>query len=185
MAIVSLPEQNLTIADASQVKELLATIGIEYDRWGTVELATNADDTTVLEAYRDRIKELKRRGGYSTVDIVTVHSDTPGLDEMLNKFNREHWHDEDEVRFTVHGQGLFNIHPIGQAVVVVEVGPGDMIRVPSGTRHWFNLCGSREIRAIRFFQNKSGWTPFYTGSMAEKNYEPVCFGPPSITFRAR
>ena len=30
---------------------------------------------------------------------------------MLAKFSREHWHDEDEVRFIVEGRGLFHVHP--------------------------------------------------------------------------
>ncbi|HEY5027580.1 MAG TPA: cupin domain-containing protein, partial [Candidatus Angelobacter sp.] len=118
------------------------------------------------------------------VDLVNVRSTTPGLDEMLDKFNREHWHDEDEVRFVVQGQGLFHIHLSDQPVVAIEVGVGDMIRVPRGTYHWFNLCGSRQIKAIRFFQNKSGWTPRYTESTEERDYLPVCFGPAYISPRA-
>lgn len=102
---------------------------------------------------------------------------TPGLEAMLAKFNREHWHDEDEVRFIVRGRGLFHIHPKGRPVIAVEVTPGDLIRVPRGTNHWFNLCGDRDIRAIRLFQDAAGWTPHYTSSGIDAGYEPVCFGP--------
>src|SRR5213082_2220419 len=62
-------------------------------------------------------------------------------------------------------------------VVAIEVEAGDLMRVPRGTRHWFDLCGDRRIRAIRLFQDKSGWTPHYTGSGVDRNYEPVCWGP--------
>ena len=34
----------------------------------------------------------------------------------------------------------------------IEVEAGDLIRVPKGTHHWFDLCADRRIRAIRLFQ---------------------------------
>ena len=183
MAIVSVPKHDLKLTDPAQIKDYLSKIGIDYDQWEVVELAQDANDQAVLDAYATKIDQVKQAGGYTSVDLVNVHSTTPGLDEMLNKFNREHWHDEDEVRFVIQGQGLFHIHPSGRPVVAIEVGAGDMIRVPRGTYHWFNLCGSREIKAIRFFQNKSGWTPRYTESAEERDYQPVCFGPVYISPR--
>ena len=59
----------------------------------------------------------------------------------------------------------------------IEVEAGDLIRVPRGTWHWFDLCADRRIRAIRLFQDPSGWTPHYTESGVDKGFEPVCFGP--------
>jgi 1,2-dihydroxy-3-keto-5-methylthiopentene dioxygenase len=62
------------------------------------------------------------------------------------------------------------------SVVAIEVEPGDLIRVSRGTLHWFDLCGDRRIRAIRLFQDMSGWTPHHTGSGIDRKYEPVCWG---------
>jgi len=122
------------------------------------------------------IDELKSKGGYVTADVINVVPTTPGLEDMLAKFNREHWHDEDEVRFIVKGHGLFHIAPENGDVVSIEMQAGDMIRVPRGTLHWFNLCGDRTVRAIRLFQDMSGWTPHYTDSGVDAGYEPLCFG---------
>ena len=102
---------------------------------------------------------------------------TPGLEGMLARFNSEHWHDEDEVRFIVEGRGLFHIHPTHGPVFAIEVEAGDLIRVPKGTHHWFDLCADRRIRAIRLFQDPSGWTPHYTSSGVDRGFQPVCFGP--------
>jgi 1,2-dihydroxy-3-keto-5-methylthiopentene dioxygenase len=85
-------------------------------------------------------------------------------------------HDEDEVRFIISGHGLFHIHTGAGQVAAIEVEAGDLIRVPRGTWHWFNLCADRQIRAIRLFQDMSGWTPRYTDSGADKNFQPLCFG---------
>jgi 1,2-dihydroxy-3-keto-5-methylthiopentene dioxygenase len=176
MAIVSIPDQNVTLRGPAEIKAFLAGISIDYDWWELVELVDSIDSSAILAAYAPQIERVKEHGGYTSVDVINVNSLTPGLDEMLAKFNREHWHDEDEVRFTVRGRGLFHISSPNYQPVSIEVGPGDMIRVPRGTHHWFNLCGTRQITTIRFFQNKEGWTPHYTHSGLEEKYQPVCFG---------
>ena len=127
-----------------------------------VPSARSADADAVLAAYGREIETLKASGGYRTADVIDVRPETPNLDAMLAKFNREHWHDEDEVRFIVEGRGLFHVHPPGKAVFALEVEAGDLIRVPRGTHHWFDLCADRRIRAIRLFQDQAGWTPHYT-----------------------
>ena len=134
----------------------------------------------MLAAYAPKIDELKRRGGYVTADVIDVKPDTPNLDAMLKRFSSEHWHDEDEVRLIVEGRGLFHIHPVDRPVFSLEVEAGDLIRVPRGTHHWFDLCGDRRIRAIRLFQDTSGWTPHYTESGEDAKFQPLCFGPSYI-----
>ena len=178
MALVRIPDEQRTITDIAEVQSFLAARGIDYERAepGTAVLADAAPDV-LLAAYKPKIDELKARGGYVTADVIDVFPHTPNLDAMLNKFNAEHWHDEDEVRFIVEGRGLFHIHPEQGAVFAIEVEAGDLIRVPRGTHHWFDLCVDRRIRAIRLFQDVAGWTPHYTQSGADKNFQPVCFGP--------
>ncbi len=138
---------------------------------------TDASQEEILDAYSDEIAKLKAAGGYVTADVINVNPQTPNLDAMLPKFSREHWHDEDEVRFIVQGRGLFHVNPKTSPVVGIEVEPGDLIRVPRGTLHWFDLCSDRQIRCIRLFQDASGWTPSYTDSGVDTRYEPVCLGP--------
>ena len=177
MALLTICDQNRTLHDDSEIRDYLLKLGIDYERWPTSErVAADASADTVLEAYAEEIEKLKASGGYVTADLIDVTPDTPGLEEMLAKFDREHWHDEDEVRFIISGGGIFHIHSKTGEVVAIEVSAGDLIRVPRGTLHWFNLCAERRIRAIRLFQDKSGWTPHYTDSLLDRNYAPVCFG---------
>ncbi len=177
MAVLRIPEEKLTITDEAQIRARLGAIGITYERWSTTAVAADAPAEEILAAYAPEIERLKAEGGYVTADVIDVSPATPGLEPMLAKFNREHWHDEDEVRFIVEGRGLFHIHPRQGPVVAVEVESGDLMRVPRGTWHWFDLCAERRIRAIRLFQDVSGWTPHYTDSGAERGYQPVCMGP--------
>src|SRR5207244_2851033 len=80
----------------------LETCGVNYERWEPAQpVAADAPAEEILRAYASEIDELKVRGGYVTADVIDVGPETPGLEEMLTKFNREHWHDEDEVRFII------------------------------------------------------------------------------------
>ena len=180
MALLKIPEENRSLTESSDVTAFLAARGIEYDRLGASPAPADASTDALLAAYAPKIDELKARGGYVTADVIDVNAETPGLEAMLKKFSSEHWHDEDEVRLIVEGRGLFHIHPPGQPVFAIEVEAGDLIRVPRGTHHWFDLCGEKRIRAIRLFQDKSGWTPHYTESGVDAKFQPLCFGPSYI-----
>jgi 1,2-dihydroxy-3-keto-5-methylthiopentene dioxygenase len=177
MAVLRIPDENRTLRELREVQDCLAAIGIDYERWELVPgIDAEASSEEILTAYEQQIAQLKQRGGYVTADVIDVKPDTPGLDTMLAKFNIEHRHDEDEVRYIIAGRGLFHIHPENAPVVAIEVEAGDLIRVPKGTLHWFDLCGDRRIRAIRLFQDSTGWTPHYTSSGVDRGYEPVCLG---------
>jgi 1,2-dihydroxy-3-keto-5-methylthiopentene dioxygenase len=178
MASVRIPDEKRTLTDQDEVTRYLATLGIEYERWPSAErVPEQAPAEEVLAAYAPEIGQLKARGGYVTADVIDVTAQTPNLEAMLDKFRTEHWHDEDEVRFILRGRGVFHIHPKEGPVLAIEVVPGDLIRVPRGTHHWFDLCAERDIRAIRLFQDVSGWTPRYTDSGVDARFQPVCLGP--------
>jgi 1,2-dihydroxy-3-keto-5-methylthiopentene dioxygenase len=177
MALVSIPAENRTMTGEREVASFLAAQGIDYERWPVADGLRESGADAILAAYAREIEALKARGGYVTADVIDVTPETPNLDAMLARFSIEHWHDEDEVRFIIEGRGLFHIHPAAGPIFAIEVEAGDLIRVPRGTHHWFDLCADRRIRAIRLFQEQSGWTPHYTGSGVDQGFQPVCFGP--------
>jgi len=178
MAIVRIPDEKRTLTDESEVRTHLHDLGIDFRRWKpSHQLADNATDPEILEAYSREIQKLKDEGGYVTADVINVNQTTPNLDAMLAKFSREHWHADDEVRFIIEGRGIFHIHPANAPVAAIEVEEGDLIRVPAGTHHWFDLCADKRIRAIRLFKDPAGWAPNYTESGVDRDYQPVCLGP--------
>jgi 1,2-dihydroxy-3-keto-5-methylthiopentene dioxygenase len=185
MAIVRVPSESVALHDREAVASFLARYGIDYEQWiPSHALAADAPPEEILAAYAREIDALKARGGYVTADVIDVKPGTPNLEAMLARFSREHWHDEDEVRFIVEGRGLFHVHPTNGPVFAIEVEAGDLIRVPRGTHHWFDLCADRRIRAIRLFQDQSGWTPHYTDSGVDQGFQPVCFGPSYVPTEA-
>jgi len=169
MAIIRIPDQNETVTDAESIRGFLAPFGIYYERWPVAgRVGTEASAEEILRAYDPEIQALNARGGYITADVIDVTPDVPNLQAMLDRFNKEHTHAEDEVRFIVKGRGIFFIHPDEGAVFSIEVEEGDLINVPAGK--------DRTIRAIRLFREKAGWTPTYTESPIAASYEPLCFG---------
>jgi 1,2-dihydroxy-3-keto-5-methylthiopentene dioxygenase len=178
MAILRIPDENRSLQKYDEIQDFLIGIGIDYERWEpVVDVQPNASAEQILSAYTKQINQLKSQGGYVTADVIDINRDTPGLDAMLAKFNIEHYHNEDEVRYIIDGRGVFHIRPQQGPILEVEVETGDLIRVPRDTLHWFNLCADRRIRAIRLFKDVSGWTPHYTHSAIDRKYEPVCWGP--------
>jgi 1,2-dihydroxy-3-keto-5-methylthiopentene dioxygenase len=183
MATVRVPQEGRAgrvFGDSALIARELAGLGIDYERVDVPPEIATAPAARVLESYDGELAKLKARGGYVTADVIDVTPATPGLEAMLAKFSREHWHDEDEVRLIVSGRGIFHINPKPKdgPIVAIEVEAGDLIRVPAGTRHWFDLCDTRTIRAIRLFRDPAGWVPRYTESGAEEGYQPICMGPP-------
>ena len=183
MAVLRFPETNQLFQNEAAIRDELATLGIDYQKWSLDRVRADASADEVLAAYSQEIEEMKSRGGYVTADVIDVNPATPNLDAMLAKFDKEHTHSEDEVRFILAGRGIFFLNINGR-VASVEVGPGDMLRVPCGTTHWFTLCDDRRIRAIRWFQDTTGWTPHYTGSGIDQGFQPLCFGPAYLGPRA-
>jgi 1,2-dihydroxy-3-keto-5-methylthiopentene dioxygenase len=184
MATLTFRDENRVLENPAEISHFLEGLGLWYRRFeGSDNLPENATDPEILDAYQEPIQQLMAEGGYVTADVINIKPEVPNLETMLNRFNKEHWHDEDEVRFIVHGRGLFHVHPEDGPVFSIEVVKGDMIKVPQGTHHWFDLCQDRTIRAIRLFQDVTGWTPHYTGSGTDANYQPLCFGPMYIPAR--
>lgn len=186
MAVLTVPDQNLRIEDVTEIAAFMEKQGLWYERWDLSKLPPiEASQETILECYKDEIARLNERGGYVTADVINVSPATPGLDAMLKKFSPEHTHSEDEVRFVVHGRGIFHINPVEGPVFAIEMESGDLINVPAGTRHWFNLCAEKTIVTIRLFQETTGWTPHYLEKSKHLDYQPLCLGPRPLFAQAK
>lgn len=112
-------------------------------------------------SYRSSVDMLKTERGYIEEDIVELGPSTPNLEAICAKFVDEHHHDEDEVRFVLEGEGIFDIRSSDDRWMRVVVQPGDLIVVPAGRHHRFLLTESKRIRCVRLFRDTSGWVPHY------------------------
>jgi 1,2-dihydroxy-3-keto-5-methylthiopentene dioxygenase len=181
MARIRIQDEDRDIVGVQEIRNFLQPFGIWYEKWEVAgRLPGEATNEQILETYAPEIERLKKAGNFVTADVINVSPETPNLDALLAKFSKEHTHSEDEVRFTVKGSGVFHIHPPGGPVFAIQVESGDLINVPAGTQHWFDLCEDKQIRCIRLFQDTSGWTPSYIENGVHERYSPVCMGPAYI-----
>ena len=124
---------------------------------GVLSWSVPADDAARAEL----IARIKREHGYVDEDFVELKPETENLEEICAKFDKEHFHTEDEVRYVVAGAGIFDVRDAGDAWIRIEVTPGDMIVIPARTYHRFYLTETKQIRCMRLFANHDGWAPVY------------------------
>ncbi len=145
--------------DGKRIARELAEIGVRFERWPTHDDVT---PETILDIYAPEIERLKAEGGYRSIDVAAIAPDHPDRDAMRGKFLSEHTHGEDEVRFFVEGEGLFTLHHDGRVFNMLCTA-GDLISVPAGMRHWFDMGAAPRFTAIRLFVNPDGWIASFTG----------------------
>jgi 1,2-dihydroxy-3-keto-5-methylthiopentene dioxygenase len=149
--------------DAAEIARLLAPHGVRFERWkAEIALAPGAGQDDVLKAYRKEVARLKKEGGYKTADVVRLAKGTPNTQPMRAKFLSEHTHSEDEVRFFVEGAGAFYLR-LGGKVHQLVCEKDDLISVPAGTKHWFDMGPDPYFCAIRLFTDPAGWVAEFTG----------------------
>jgi len=153
-----------TSEDHLAIAEQLQRVGVRFEQWQTsAPVVPGASQDDVIAAYRTDIDRMMAENGYQAVDVISLTPDNPQKDAFRQKFLNEHTHSEDEVRFFVAGSGLFTLH-IGEKVFEVRCEAGDLIGVPDGTRHCFDMGPAPYFIAIRLFTNVEGWVANFTGS---------------------
>ncbi|NES19066.1 MAG: acireductone dioxygenase [Symploca sp. SIO3E6] len=173
MAILQL-EDGTTYTQLDDVRRELAPVKVELNHWGVGDdpeihqlLAKDAlgdeEKEQVLLALDGYFEQLKETAGYQSRDLIVLHPEVPNLDTLLSKFDRCHYHTDDEVRYIIAGEGIFGfVRPDGSQLELT-VQAQEFINVPANTEHWFHLTPSRRVKAVRYFTSMEGWVPEYTG----------------------
>jgi 1,2-dihydroxy-3-keto-5-methylthiopentene dioxygenase len=145
------------MTEPAAISRALHEVGVRFEQWTAQQpVEPGATQDAVLAAYRTDIDRLMHNEGYQAVDVISLTPEHPDRAALRQKFLHEHSHSEDEVRFFVAGAGQFTLH-IGNRVYDVLCEQGDLIGVPDGTRHWFDMSEAPYFVAIRLFTNKEGW----------------------------
>jgi 1,2-dihydroxy-3-keto-5-methylthiopentene dioxygenase len=148
--------------DVVAIADALRRIGVRFERWhASRPLSKDASDRDVLELYAADIARLTRENAYRSVDVARCRPDNPQKAQMRAKFLNEHTHDEDEVRLFVEGAAMFYLRVDGK-VYMTQCERGDLIGVPAGTRHWFDMGPAPNFTAIRMFTSPDGWVARFT-----------------------
>ncbi|QTF07345.1 acireductone dioxygenase [Brenneria izadpanahii] len=156
--------------DAEAIRRQLADIGVRFERWQANQtLSADPDSAEVLAAYQHEIDRLVAEKGYQSWDVISMRADNPQRAELRTKFLAEHTHNEDEVRFFVEGAGLFCLH-LQSKIFQILCEKNDLLSVPAGTAHWFDMGPEPHFTAIRLFDNPEGWIAHFTGDKIADAY---------------
>jgi 1,2-dihydroxy-3-keto-5-methylthiopentene dioxygenase len=170
MASIRIHSTNEVIEIQKEVARFLKSNEVIYEQWDLsklpVELSENyqlSDEQKgqILQVFKAEIDDISKRRGYKTADVVALSDATPNLDQLLQNFQQEHHHTDDEVRFIVSGHGIFIIQNKEGEFFDVRLNPGDLISVPEYVRHYFTLQEDRKVVAVRIFVTQEGWVPIY------------------------
>ena len=112
-------------------------------------------------AFQPSLDTLKAERGYVEQDEVELHPQMENLDQICAKFIDEHLHTDDEVRYVLEGEGIFDIRSVHDQWMRVVVEQGDLLVVPANLHHRFLLTERKHIRCVRLFKDSSGWVPHY------------------------
>jgi 1,2-dihydroxy-3-keto-5-methylthiopentene dioxygenase len=152
--------------DAAQIAARLATLGVGFERVAAPHaLPEGADGAYVLKIYREEVERLKLGGGFHSLDVFRLMPATADRAAVRAKYLTEHVHDDAEVRFFVEGGGTFYLRA-GTRVAELRLERADLLRVPAGTRHWFDAGNPPFCTAIRMFTRPEGWVGVPTGDAA-------------------
>ena len=156
--------------DAEAIRERLNAKGVRFERWAADrDLGHDPDAETVINAYQHAIDRLVAEKGYQSWDVMSMRADNPNKQALREKFLNEHTHSEDEVRFFVEGAGLFCLH-LDNEVYQILCEKNDLISVPAGVPHWFDMGSEPNFTAIRIFDNPEGWIANFTGDAIADAY---------------
>ena len=150
--------------DHATIASGLNAIGVRFEQWkASAMLGPEATQDEVIAAYREDVDRIMEESGFEGVDVIGLHPEHPKKDELRQMFLEEHIHDDFEIRFFVEGAGQFYLHLDGK-VYQVRCEQGDLISVPDGTPHWFDMGPNPAFKCIRFFTTPEGWVAKHTGS---------------------
>ena len=134
MAAADAADVRVRTTDNERIGTELAGHGITFGRWPVVENAASVSSEELLAHYAKHVAELNESGRYRHIDIARIHPD----------------------------DGCFYLH-LGEEVLAVVCEGGDLLSVPAGTLHWFDMGERPDFIAIRFFEEEDGWVGDFTG----------------------
>ncbi|MGF6591362.1 acireductone dioxygenase [Pseudomonas sp. 2835] len=146
----------------THLEDIAATLkeqGVRFARWQAgAPIQAGASDQQLIDAYQAGIDALKAETGYARVE-VSREADTSLRDE--------HTCAEDRLHFFAAGRGLVSLR-IEDYIYAVLCEKGDLIGVPAGVRHWFDMGEEPRFVAIRVFNRPEGGLVRFTGDSIAK-----------------
>lgn len=149
---------NKVLTHFDDIASTLAEHAVRFERWQPSPIEKGASEAEMIAAYQPQIDAL----GYGFAQVLSVTGDHPQHVELRAQFRDERRYSEDEVRFFMAGQGLFTLH-IGDYVYSVRCEKNDLLVIPAGVPHWFDMGENPHCVTLRLFNKTVSAVPELTG----------------------
>lgn len=151
---------NKVLTHFEDIVSTLAALGVRFERWQpATSLEKEASEAELIAAYQAQLDAL----GYANVELFSVTCDHPQKAEVRAQFLVEQRYSEDHVRLIVAGQGLFTLH-VDDYVYAVRCERNDLLIIPAGMPHWFDIGENPHFVTLRGFDTRQGTVPAVTAS---------------------
>ena len=142
----------------ASIKQKLKSIGVDYHNYEATVKTWPHDKSNdelfklMAKAHKYDIIDLTNKYDIESYDLA--HCTEPN-DELRKQLMAKHTHEQDELRFFVFGSGVFFFYD-DYVLFELVCEAGDMISIPSGMEHWFDIGELPEFACFRFkLQNNS------------------------------
>lgn len=165
LTIYSVDAPSIEVTHETEFGAIAAALkswGVVFGHLPATPLSAEVSSEQILAHFQAEVDQLKATHGYITTDVVRLPRGVANAEALRGKFLSEHTHADDEARFFVEGQGAFYLRN-DTTIVKIICTQGDLIIVPKGTRHWFDMGPDPYFTAIRLFTDPEGWVGHFTG----------------------
>lgn len=111
----------------------------------------------------DELNALAKERNYKNRDVVNLNLDTFGGDieaynNKMKTFYHEHYHEDEEIRYVVSGEGYFDVRDKSERWIRAKMVANDLLILPAGICHRFTLTSEKkQIKAVRLFKDEPKW----------------------------
>lgn len=157
-AIATPDTPNKVLTHFDDIVSTLAEHAVRFARWQPAPIEKGASDADMIAAYQPQIDAL----GYAAVDVLRAAGESAQNAQLRARLLDERRYSEDAVHFFIAGQGQFSLH-LGDYVYAVRCEKNDLLVIPAGVPHWFDIGENPHFVTLRLFNTAKGCEPQLTG----------------------
>lgn len=112
---------------------------------------------------QDDLEKLAKERNYKNRDQVVLNLRSFGGDEnaynaKMKQFYKEHYHEDEEIRYIVDGEGYFDVRDKDDRWIRAKLNKNDLLILPAGIYHRFTLSSAlKNVTALRLFKDEPKW----------------------------
>lgn len=127
----------------------------------------------------EQLNELATERDYKNRDQITLNlntfkGDLDAFNGKMKQFYKEHYHEDEEIRYIVSGEGYFDVRDKNDRWIRTKLVANDLLILPAGIYHRFTLTSDKkEVCAVRLFKDEPKWEAINrdTGKLTEARNE--------------